>query len=295
MKGKYTFVNQIQTYMKIQFQNDKIIIFESQLFRTTCSILIGVDAIFLVDPNWLPNEVQFIDHFIRTNYSAKKKFLFFTHSDYDHIIGYGPFISFSTIASQNFVDNPQKSAVVKQINQFDDQYYIKRSYPIVYPTIDLPISGHAISKDLNSFTTIFYQAQGHNFDGLISYFKEHKVLIVGDYLSNIEFPYIYYSSSLYEQTLATIQAIIKNEKVDLLVTGHGDCTNDIQEMKNRIESSYQYIRDLRSCIADGKEFDLGVFLQAYDFPNIMTSFHQKNVALITKELKEIDHTTTLSS
>ncbi len=39
----------------------------------------------------------------------------------------------------------------------------------------------------------FYQAIGHNKDGIITHNSMKGILITGEYLSNIEFPFIYES------------------------------------------------------------------------------------------------------
>jgi len=97
--------------MKIQYEDKSLIIFESELFRTTSTIVKGKDYILVVDPNWLPREVDFIKKKADKIGRGKKKYLLFTHSDYDHIIGYGKFKNYKTIASQNFVKNKKKNLV----------------------------------------------------------------------------------------------------------------------------------------------------------------------------------------
>ena len=52
--------------MKIQFRSDELIIFESALFRTTTSLIIGEQYILLIDPNWLPIELDFIENIIES-------------------------------------------------------------------------------------------------------------------------------------------------------------------------------------------------------------------------------------
>jgi len=72
--------------MKIQYQDTNLVVFESALFRTTTSLIIGNDHIVIVDPNWFPIELNFIWNFIQALDITVEKYLLFTHSDYDHII-----------------------------------------------------------------------------------------------------------------------------------------------------------------------------------------------------------------
>ena len=172
--------------MKIQYQSKSLVILESSLFRTTSTIIIGKSYLLLVDPNWLPIEIEFIANLIEEIGNNKEKHLLFTHSDYDHIIGYGRFKDYHTIASQNFIDNPNKENILSQIRAFDDENYIHRDYDIVYPEIKTGISGHSQALRIGSDEHLFWQAKGHNKDGLITLHKTKGVLAVGDYLSNIE-------------------------------------------------------------------------------------------------------------
>lgn len=271
--------------MKIQLESDELIIFESSLFRTTTSLIIGDSYILLIDPNWLPIEIDFIEHKIELHGSKKEKYLLFTHSDYDHIIGYGRFKSYKTIASQNFNINNSKHKILDQIAKFDDEYYIQRDYKIEYPEIDMTISGEGETLFIGKDEYIIFQAMGHNGDGIITLNKSKGILIAGDYLSNVEFPYIYDSYINYLKTLSVFDSLIDENAIGLLVCGHGDCTRDIIEMKARVKDSEKYIMDLVDSIISNEPFDLKALFERYNFPIIMREFHENNVKLIKSELK----------
>lgn len=273
--------------MKIQYESKNLVIFESSLFRTTTTLIISKEYILLIDPNWLPIEINFIEKYIQKIIAGKEKYLLFTHSDYDHIIGYGRFKNYIIIASQNFVNNKDKNDVLDQIKKFDDEYYISRNYLIEYPEIKITIKGNNELLKINADEYVFHQARGHNKDGLITYHKSKGVLIVGDYLSNIEFPYIYDSVEKYKETLLKLEKIINTQPVRILITGHGDFTTDKQEMKNRIEESRNYIFALEESIIYKKEFDNAKIYPRYQFPIIMNQFHQNNIKLAQEELKNI--------
>ncbi|MFT5886178.1 MAG: hydroxyacylglutathione hydrolase [Arcticibacterium sp.] len=269
--------------MKIQYQSDELIILESSLFRTTSTIIISEKSILLVDPNWLPIEIDFIANLIDKLGKGKAKHLLFTHSDYDHIIGYGRFKDFNTIASQNFIDNPDKGSILSQIKIFDDENYILRDYDISFPEIKTGITLDGQSLKINSDEYLFWQAKGHNIDGLITFNKTKGILIVGDYLSNIEFPYIYDSGKNYKDTLNKLEHIISTEHVKFLISGHGDFTTDIVEIQLRIKESRDYIHELESSVKNDTDFDLAKLFRRYQFPSIMRQFHEGNAALLRKE------------
>jgi hydroxyacylglutathione hydrolase len=272
--------------MSIQYESEEICIFESALYRTTSTLIIGDDYILLVDPNWLPAEIDFIEKTAALKGRGKEKFLLFTHSDYDHIIGYGKFKDYKAIASLNFVRNEGQAAILQQIQKFDDEYYIKRAYDIEYPKIDIVIAEDCEKKSIGSDEYLFFQATGHNKDGLITYNKSKGILIAGDYLSNIEFPYLYDSWNNYMNTLSTFDAIINQHPVQLLVPGHGDLARAVSEMSKRIAEAKSYLLELADAVKSHKAFDEKRLFERYDFPMIMRQFHQNNVKLVAAEIAQ---------
>jgi len=265
--------------MKHQLSTPLLTIFESELFRTTSTCVVTDEYLLLVDPNWLPSEVKTIQDFAHEQGAGKEKYLLFTHSDYDHIIGYGAFPGFATIASQRFVDNPDADKQLAQTIAWDDEYYIRRNYALSYPAIDHPISGEGQAMRIGKDEYVFHQGPGHNYDGLITFNRSRGVLIVGDYLSNIEFPYVYHSFAAYRTTLETLETIIASSEVHLLITGHGDHTTDRQEMEQRIMDSREYLDGVELAVRSGVAFDFAGFVaeRGYEFPGVMGEFHGKNL------------------
>ncbi len=270
--------------MKLQLETPTLLLFESALFRTVSTLIVGADHLLLADPTWLPGEVESIADRVSTLAAGRELFVLFTHADYDHIIGYGRFPDARTIASRAFAENPSPEEPLQQIRAFDDAYYITRDYPLAYPTITWPIAGDGITRQLGSEEYVFYQAPGHNPDGLITFNVAKGILIVGDYLSNIEFPYVYDSVARYRETLAKLEGIVRGGRVRMLVTGHGDHTGDPTEMLRRIADSHAYLDALEQSVREDTPFDLDELFRRYAFPGIMAKFHAGNVATFRREL-----------
>jgi len=270
--------------MPRQLATPDLNIFESALFRTTSTCIHTKDYLLIVDPNWLPSEVAEIAAFTGLHGEGKELFLLFTHSDYDHIIGYGAFPGFTTIASQRFVDNPDAAAQLAQTVAWDDEYYVKRKYALSYPAIDRAVAGDGTAMRIGGDDYLFYQAPGHNYDGLVTFNRSRGILIVGDYLSNIEFPYVYHSFADYRATLGKLETLIGSGEVRTLVTGHGDHTTNPPEMRHRITESRAYLDELEAAVRAGVDYDFGKIERRYDFPGVMRKFHGKNVELMRREL-----------
>ncbi len=272
--------------MKTQLLEDRVRLYESALFRTVTTLLEGDDFLFLVDPNWLPQEVEYIAEEVRGLLGTRKLYLLFTHSDYDHIIGYARFPEATVIASAAFVSNPDKAKIIQQILDFDDSYYLTRKYPIVYPEVTMSIGEEQQELALPGESVRFFQAPGHNADGLLTFFPQRGVLIVGDYLSNIEFPYVYHSVSAYRSTLGQLELLIRSGEVRLLITGHGDATSKQQEMLHRLAESREYLDALEASMRSGKDFDSERLFRRYGFPKVMAEFHAGNVKLMKKYIAD---------
>jgi len=268
----------------IKYQDKQVTVFESALFRTTSTVVLTDDLILVVDPNWLPKEVEEIKDFVFSNKANRPLYLLFTHSDYDHIIGYKAFPEAKIIVSKAFQNNPKKQESLEEILNFDDEYYISRNYKIAYPEGDIIIEKDGQKLKIGNTVLSFYLSSGHNPDGIFIIVEPLSIWIAGDYLSNEEFPYIYFSSYAYEETLGKVGAILENHDIKMLIPGHGDITFDTNEILKRRNENMKYISDLRKSLEGGDKFDLERLWKKYRFPRVMTRFHEGNIELMKKEI-----------
>jgi len=272
--------------MKIQYQDSTTTIFESALYQTTSSVINLENFILIVDPNWLPIEIITIQLHVKKISKFKPIYLLFTHSDYDHIIGYRAFPNAKVIASEAFQNNPEKEKIIAQINNFDDENYILRNYPIEYPKVNIVVSGDFQKIEIEGTEFIFCQAVGHNSDGIFTMIPSLGIFITGDYLCEVEFPFIYVSGFQYVETLEKAKKIINQYEPKILIAGHGLFSKNKKEMLDRVKEAEKYIFEIILSIKNKMPFDLASFLKKYHFPKNMISAHEKNVEILEKELKE---------
>ena len=128
-------------------------------------------------------------------------------------------------------------------------------------------------------------APGHNADGIFTIIQPLGIWIAGDYLTNIEFPYIYHSSYEYENTLKKVDHILSNHRIKILIPGHGDHTTSIREIEKRKIENQGYIQQLRKSLKNGLSYPINSLWKRYIFQKGMKSFHDGNIQLIEKELK----------
>lgn len=271
--------------MKIQYQDSTTTIFESALYQTTSTVINLERFILIVDPNWLPLEIANIQTHVEKIRESKPIYLLFTHSDYDHIIGYRAFPGAKIIASKAFQNNPDKEKIIEQINNFDDENYILRNYPIEYPKVNIIVSGNFQKIKIENTAIVFCQAIGHNPDGILTMIPSLGIFITGDYLCEVEFPFIYVSGFNYLETLKKAINIINQFEPKILIPGHGLISKNKKEMLRRAFEAEKYIDDLISSIKENKTYDFKTFLNKYNFPKNMISAHEKNLKILENELK----------
>jgi hydroxyacylglutathione hydrolase len=267
----------------IHYQAEKLTVFQSRMFQLNSSVVHTKDLVLIVDPGYFPDEIQEIRQFVDSIKEDKPLYLFFTHSDYDHIVGYGAFPDAKTIASKAFVESPLREKQIEDAIKYDDEFYITRPYKLEYPAIDFVIDKEGKVKE-GKTTIWFYPAIGHNNDGLIAATESGNLLLVGDYLSDIEFPFIYHSFQSYSRTLDVlggIQLIMQNP---ILVPGHGNVTNDGKETRKRINDSREYLELLEKPSGE-EELETYMADKNYQYKTVLRRRHQDNIQQLIKENK----------
>lgn len=271
---------------KIIYRDPNVTIFQSALFQTNSTVVKTEDAILVVDPAWLPDEVAGIKQYVDSIRGERPVFLFFTHSDFDHIIGYKAFEATKVFMSKAMSENPRKEEIIEQALDFDEKYYIERPYPIEYPQGDFFVFRDGVQYRQGQTKMTFYLAPGHTEDSMMVIIWQLGLCIAGDYLCNVEFPFIYHSSVEYEKTLDKLPRIHDRNWFTRLIPGHGDPALSINDWLHRRTESLAYIYALRESIATGVQFDETSLWSRYRYPRLQQKYHAENLALMTREYEE---------
>lgn len=271
---------------KITFRDPHITIFQSALFKTNSTVIMTDDAVLVVDPAWLPDEVMNIKHYVESIRGNRSLFLMFTHSDYDHIIGYKAFNPNKVFVSKAMADNPDKEKSIEQILDFDEKYYIDRPYPVEYPNGDFTVFRDGVQYRQGNTKMTFYLTPGHTADSMMIVIWQLGLCIAGDYLSNVEFPFIYHSSVEYVNTLEKLPVIHDRNWFTRMIPGHGDPALSINDWLQRRTESLAYIFALRESIATNVPFDESSLWVRYKYPRRQQKYHLDNIALMTREYEQ---------
>lgn len=263
--------------MKIQLETENLVIFQSALYQTTTTLVKTNQYVLLVDPNWLPEEIQLIKTYVEKIKGELPLYLLFTHSDFDHIIAAGAFESDGIIASKAFAMEMDREKILNDIKKFDSQYYVSRDYPIIYPEATIVIKEDNQQVTIEDEAIVLYLAPGHTKDGIFAYIPSQQILIVGDYLSNVEFPFIEHLEH-YKETLNKASKLIDGKPINYLIPGHGQFTSNKEEMKRRVQDSWQYINDLQNNVPQE-----ALLKERYPFYDGMQELHHMNQLLVNKK------------
>ncbi|WP_019914137.1 MBL fold metallo-hydrolase [Paenibacillus sp. HW567] len=269
-----------------KWKRGDITLFQSELYETNSLVVESAGHVLVVDPCWLPSEVEEIRQYVSGILGGRQLLLLFTHSDFDHIIGYGAFQEAEVIASKAFADKTleEREAILEEIRTFDDRYYLKRPYEITYPDVDYIMELDGQTMVFGELQLTGYAASGHTNDGLFTVVDSPRLFIAGDYLSDVEFPYIYDSSAAYEATLGKVEQVIAQQPVPLLVPGHGAAAESLPDIGRRREAGLNYIRSLRTAVAAGDQDAVDKLIAGCAYPRNMRQFHRSNQELIEREL-----------
>jgi glyoxylase-like metal-dependent hydrolase (beta-lactamase superfamily II) len=241
--------------------------------------------VLIVDPAYLPEEIKEIREYAESLAVNKPMYVLFTHSDFDHIPGYGSFPNGTFIASESFTRHPDPAEMVTIINTEDDKLYLKRPYPIEYPSINIVISVDGQKLAIGTTELTFYLAPGHNRDGIFTVIEPLGILITGDYLSELEFPFVYHSFQDYFNTLNKVEPIYQKHYIRLMIPGHGTTCDNRDATIKRIKESEHYLAIIMQERKVSNKTSIGAILAqfGYGFPTFMEKKHIDNLNLLEKE------------
>ncbi|WP_312116705.1 MBL fold metallo-hydrolase [Brevibacillus reuszeri] len=219
-------------------------LFTSYLWQTTSTVVSTDDRIYLFDPAYFPQEVDGIFDYVESIRNGREFILVLTHGDWDHIAGYPKFPEAKLIAQKEILESGRMEKKLNKVKRFDGSYYVVRPYEFEIPTF------YKLVDEADEWQEAFFlPVPGHTPDQMATLFRDQKLLVVGDMLSNLEFPFIDNSGD-YLNSLEKIERLVTAGEVEELVPGHGIPAKGREEILHRINRDRQYLRDARAIIFD---------------------------------------------
>jgi glyoxylase-like metal-dependent hydrolase (beta-lactamase superfamily II) len=193
-----------------------VIRYESALWETTALALHADGEAVLVDPCISAPEIATIAADVAGR-GLTVRGLLITHSDWDHVCGISAFPGVPAIMSRGaaarIASGQAAEAVVREGAAEGLSWEGAPRADLVFDP------GEALQ--VGPFTVETMALPGHTECGAGYRVRTLDLLCVGDYLSVIEFPFVYVSTAAYRATLAALSDSLERDPVEHVVPGHG--------------------------------------------------------------------------
>ena len=167
-----------------------------------------------------------------------------THGDWDHVCGIGAFPDAVVAMGEETAAKVEDGSRVQSIQRAADAYGFVSSGP---PRVDKTFQrGRAV--ELGEFVVETFPLVGHTPDGSGFRLRQLGLLVVGDHLSPVEFPFAT-SPSAYRLTLAGLIELLHEDPPETVIPGHGPPLT-AEEALGVAEADLGYLRSLHVAVVD---------------------------------------------
>ncbi len=250
---------------------------------------LGEEAL-VVDPGYFPEEVARQAELLAAQPVSGFRLLI-THGDFDHVAGAAQLPRPRTILGHARLLRRRPDKVKEQLAAFDRRLYVERPGPFAFPYPTVPIERPAVLEAGDERLHLF-PAPGHTPDSLFTLLERRGIFLAGDYLSNLEFPFVYDSADRYLATLNLAAELLDAFRPRVLVPGHGPVALSLTDMRDRLARDRRYLEDLSAgvgaAVAEGcslRETRRRLASLTYRGQPIaphLAGEHQSNVALLQR-------------
>jgi glyoxylase-like metal-dependent hydrolase (beta-lactamase superfamily II) len=195
-----------------------VVVATSRAYQTTCTLVRSGGEAFCIDSPVFPDELEIVPALAEQAGFAVVGLLA-THGDWDHVLGRYAFpeapLGCAETTAARLVGEP--GAAQRSLRAFDDEFYVERPRPLSLPSAQrLPVPGQL---DIGDRELELHPTEGHTEDGMAIWVPWARVLVVGDYLSPLEIPWVHGSFDAYIATLSRLEPLV--EEAEHVVPGHG--------------------------------------------------------------------------
>ncbi len=195
----------------------------SGIWQLSSTILAVGDGCIVVDPGYCPREVEELATLAAARGGARA--VVFTHGHWDHVIGWSAFPGAAVWTSPSLAaaitsNSAQAQKDLAAAHDFDGRWYVERPTPLSWPpSAQVQALHDGLVQKIGTATLHSLLLPGHSADGLALLVEESGLLLVGDYLSPCEIPFIE-DAAAYVATLLRLLDLLAGP-VRQVIPGHG--------------------------------------------------------------------------
>src|SRR3954462_5021750 len=196
------------------------VVVTSRLWQTTCTALRSGNECMLIDSPYFPDELELLPVLLQQS-GFDPVGLLATHGDWDHLLGRLAFpgLALGVGSSTGERLRAEPGAAQRELRDADSDFYVVRPGPLALGSgPGLPVPG---KMQIGDEEIELHPTGGHTPDGVAFLLGWAGVLVCGDYVSDVEIPWISPGGSVaeYRATLARLAALV--EDCEAIVPGHG--------------------------------------------------------------------------
>jgi glyoxylase-like metal-dependent hydrolase (beta-lactamase superfamily II) len=214
----------------------------SAFWQTNAIALRSGEEAMLIDSPYLPDELDALPGLL-AGAGFEPDGLLATHADFDHLLGRVAYPGMTLGLGESSVERLHRSPGEAQraLRQYDDEFYVIRPAPLALGQVQgLPVPG---SVEIGDRELELHPAEGHTVDGMAIFDRAQGLLMVGDYLSDVEIPWIHGTLADYRATLARLSPLV--EQATTVVPGHG-APNDRDTTLRILDEDVDYLDGLEA-------------------------------------------------
>jgi glyoxylase-like metal-dependent hydrolase (beta-lactamase superfamily II) len=192
----------------------------SGIWQLASAVLSRDGAVVVIDPGYFPRELDELSQLARQH--GEVLAVAFTHGHWDHVLGWRSFPGAAVWTSPRLAAAMRDGTAERHLRDardFDGRWYVERGAPYAWPPPERvrPV-GEGDELQVGGFVLRALTLPGHSADGLGLHVPGAGLLVVGDYLSPCEIPFVE-DLGAYRGTLRRLLTLLS--EVQAVVPGHG--------------------------------------------------------------------------
>src|SRR3954469_8173830 len=218
------------------------VVVTSRLWQTTCTALRSGGECMLIDSPYFPDELELLPVLMQQA-GFEPVGLLATHADWDHLLGRYAFpglaLGVGSATAERLRAEP--GAAQRELRDADSDFYVTRPGPLALGSYQpLPVPG---KMQIGDEEIELHPTGGHTPDGVAYLARWARLLVCGDYVSDVEIPWISPGGGIddYRATLARLAGLV--EACETIVPGHG-APHDRERALRIIDEDVDYLAAL---------------------------------------------------